>query len=112
MASLTPWQFLIAGYLLTVAIETPILLLALHSKHDLKTRLFAGLWLTACTYPIVVLTLPHLTGPNYDLIAESFAPIAEILAFRVMSGAWNFRDAIAILAANLASYVFGLLIFG
>jgi hypothetical protein len=112
MASLTPWQFLIVGYLITVAIETPILLLALHPSHNLKTRLFAGLWLTACTYPIVILALPSLTGTNYDLIAETFAPIAEILAFRAMSGAWNLRDAVAILTANLASYSFGLLLFG
>ena len=112
MASLNPWQFLIVGYLITVAIETPILLVALHPRHNLKTRLFAGLWLTACTYPIVVLTLPKLTGANYGLIAESFAPIAEILAFRAMSGAWNLRDALAILAANLASYTMGLLLFG
>jgi len=107
MATLTPWQFLIFGYLLTVAIECPVLLAGLHPRHGLRVRLFAAVWLTAVTYPIVILTLPVLTGPYYTAVAETFAPLAEIAAFRAISGAWSLRDACAIAAANLLSFGFG-----
>ena len=49
------WRFLPFGYLLTIAIETPILLFGLSPHHPKRRRLLAGVWLTACTYPIVVL---------------------------------------------------------
>ena len=52
--------FLPFGYLLTILIETPILLLGLSSKLSTKQRLLCGAWLTACTYPIVVLVLSTL----------------------------------------------------
>ena len=110
---MAPLEFLLIGYLTTVAIETPILWFGLHPRHDAKTRLFAGAWLTACTYPIVILALPPLTGPYYDLIAEIFAPLAEILAFQQLAANGpRLRDAAAIAAANLASYALGRLIFG
>ena len=116
---MAPLKFLVIGYLTTVAIETPILWFGLHPRHDAKTRLFAGAWLTACTYPIVILALPPLAGPYYDLIAETFAPLAEILAFHEMSAKHQFnlptskiRDSAAIIAANLSSYALGRLIFG
>ena len=54
------WHFLVIGYLFTILIETPILLLGLSRRHSFKQKLFAGVWLTACTYPIVVLVLPLL----------------------------------------------------
>src|SRR4051794_33505031 len=76
------WRFLPIGYLFTIAIETPVLLLGLSSRHDWRRRLFAGAWLTACTYPIVVLVLPVLIPADsmrwlYLVIAETFAPLAE-----------------------------------
>jgi len=49
--------------------------------------------------------MPRITGTHYDMIAE-------ILAFRAMSGAWRLRDAAAILAPNLTSYSIGLLLIG
>jgi hypothetical protein len=52
------WSFLLRGYLFSIAIETPILLVGLSHVHPFKRKLFAGVWLTACTYPIVVLVLP------------------------------------------------------
>lgn len=110
---MAPLNFLVIGYLTTVALETPVLWFGLHPRHDARTRLFAGAWLTACTYPIVILALPPLTGPNYDVVAESFAPLAEILAFQTLSANGpHLRDAAAILAANLASYTVGRLLFG
>ena len=52
------WRLLGVGYLLTIAIETPILLALLSRPHRWTRRMLAGVWLTACTYPVVVLVLP------------------------------------------------------
>jgi hypothetical protein len=79
------WLFLPLGYLFTVAIETPVLVFGLSKDISLKERFFAGLWLTACTYPIVVLVLPILFAASrrdrYLLVAEVFAPLAECALF-------------------------------
>ncbi len=108
MAALNNWQFLLAGYLLTVAIETPVLVAGLRPSHRIGTRLFAGWWLTACTYPLVILAMPALP----DVGVETFAAVAEILAFRSLTGRWSVRDAGAIAAANVASYALGRLMLG
>ncbi len=88
------WRFLVIGYLLTIAIEAPILLVGLSRGHSLARRLFAGVWLTACTYPIVVLVLPLVVPPlfadpqtgewAYLAVAETFAPAAECLLFSLL----------------------------
>jgi hypothetical protein len=109
------WHFLPLGYLLTILIETPILCVGLSRRHPLKRKLFAGVWLTACTYPIVTLVLPLLFPPDaralYLVVAETFAPVAECALFWLAFGAraevgkssmW--RDFIAIIVANLASF--------
>ena len=54
------WYFLPIGYLTTILIETPVLLFGLSPKLSFKQKLLCGVWLTACTYPIVVLVLPAL----------------------------------------------------
>ena len=105
------WYFLPFGYLLTILIETPVLLLGLSSKLSLKQRLLCGVWLTACTYPIVVLVLPTVFYGNprwlYLTVAEIFAPSAECLlfwlAFRGKYIEWP-RSFTAIIIANLASF--------
>ena len=118
MSPLELWRFLPLGYLLTIAIETPILFFALSPRHPKRHRLIAGLWLTACTYPIVTLVLP-LSLENYSrgvylLFAETFAPVAECILFWLAFGSaaelgkksmW--RDFAAIVAANLASFLAG-----
>lgn len=109
------WRFLPIGYLLTIAIETPILVFGLSRKHSLARRLFSGVWLTACTYPIVTLVLPLLfenkSRATYLMVAETFAPLCECLLFFVAfcgiddfktRGLW--RDFGAIVLANLASF--------
>ena|GEM_PF-222419 len=112
------WFFLPLGYLVTVAVETPILLLGLSKSLSFKQRLFAGLWLTACTYPVVVLVLPILFSDStrglYLLAAETFAPVAECalfwLAFRERAGATTrtlLRNFAVIVAANLLSFAAG-----
>jgi hypothetical protein len=105
------WYFLPFGYLLTILIETPILLVGLSSKLSIKQRLLCGAWLTACTYPIVVLVLPTIflgqARWQYLAVAETFAPVAECLlfwlAFRGKDIEW-IRSSVAIVLANLASF--------
>ena len=118
MSPLELWRFLPLGYLFTVAIETPILFFALSPRHPKRHRILAGLWLTACTYPIVTLVLPLLME-NYSratflLVAETFAPVAECVLFWLAFGSaaevgkrsmW--RDFGAIVLANLASFLLG-----
>jgi hypothetical protein len=109
------WLFLPIGYLSTIAIETPVLLVGLSRKLSFIQRLFAGVWLTACTYPIVVLVLPVLFASSprglYLLVAEIFAPVAECalfwIAFRRQLGArdtTNLRNFAVIILANLLSF--------
>jgi hypothetical protein len=107
---MTPLQFLPIGYALSVLVETPVLLIGLSPRHSLRAKLFAGVWLTACTYPIVVLTLPPLTGRFYVPIAETFAPVAECILFATLFRNWRWRDMAAIVVANLASFAFGELV--
>ena len=118
MLPLELWRFLPLGYLFTVASETPILYFGLSARHSKWQRIFAGLWLTACTYPIVTLVLPLLME-NYSratflLVAETFAPVAECVLFWLAFGSaaevgkrsmW--RDFSAIVLANLASFLLG-----
>jgi len=111
------WSFLIPGYLTSIAIETPVLLAGLSARHSVGVRLFAGVWLTACTYPIVVLVLYPLLMPNLALylgVAETVAPVAECALFWAAFGSraeWGKRsmwqDFAVITLANLASFGIG-----
>lgn len=110
------WRFLPLGYLLTILIETPILVIGLSRHHPLKRKLIAGVWLTACTYPIVTLVLPLLFASNsravYLIVAETFAPVAECVLFWLAFGNKQvdrsmLRDFAAIIVANLASFGVG-----
>ncbi len=112
------WLFLPFGYLITILIETPILLVGLSKKLALRQRLLCGVWLTACTYPIVVLVLPTLMFGfprwQYLSVAETFAPVGECLAFwlafrgrvQLDTSGW-LRCLAAIVVANLVSFGFG-----
>ena len=112
------WLFLPLGYLFTIAIETPVLVIGLSRQLSFKERFFAGVWLTACTYPIVVLVLPILfaTSPRslYLLVAEIFAPVAECTLFWLaFSGKLHsnrrisLRNFAVIILANLLSFAGG-----
>jgi hypothetical protein len=110
------WRVLPVGYLLTIAIETPILLLGLSRHHSKTRRVVSGIWLTACTYPIVVLVLPLLmvnqSRAVFLLVAEVFAPVAECLLFWLAFGKESrWRDFAVIVIANLASFLVGELIW-
>jgi hypothetical protein len=113
------WAFLPYGYLFSILIETPVLLVGLSRRHSLGRRLFAGVWLTACTYPIVILVLPQCFDLETDrfrylLVAETFAPVAECTLFWAAFGdraerwRWStWRDLGVITLANLASFGLG-----
>jgi hypothetical protein len=131
------WRFLPLGYALSIVLETPVLVLGLSSRHSLARKLLAGVWLTACTYPIVVLVLPQLIWRPlgylpYVAVAEVFAPAAECLLFwlafrgpksgplapradnvasRSETTTSLVRDLAAIIAANLCSFLVGIWIF-
>ncbi len=81
----TLFLFLPVGYIITVLIEAPVLIFGLSKTLTLKQRAFAGFWLTACTYPIVVLVLSVLFANSsrflYLAVAETFAPLAECILF-------------------------------
>lgn len=108
------WYFLPFGYFLTILIEIPVLLFGLTSRLSTTEKVMSGVWLTASTYPIVVLVLPTLFfGESrllYLLVAETFAPVAEcvlfMLAFHSRGIKWT-GSLIAIILANLASFGIG-----
>ncbi len=118
------WSFFPLGYLITILIETPILLIGLSKQHSLPVRFFSGVGLTAFTYPIVVLVLPILLLPYgqvmYLTVAEIFAPVAECLLFLSVFGnnasdkntRVSYRDCGAIILANVASFLIGMWLFG
>jgi hypothetical protein len=121
MSEVELWRFLPLGYALTVLIEAPILFFGLSPRHDRRERLIAGFWLTACTYPIVVLVLPiAMRGAAhwiYLLVAETFAPAAECGLFYFAYGRGRARsvlarDFTAIVFANLLSFWLGWLFLG
>lgn len=114
-----PLLLFLGCYLLTISVETTVLLVGLSRRHSLLRKLLAGVWLTACTYPVVWYVIPSFLDPGeqrlpYLLIAETFAPAAECLIF------WfafirglprdrraTVRDMLVIVLANLASFGVG-----
>lgn len=109
------WRFLPLGYFFSILVETPVLLVGLSRRHSFRQKLLAGLWLTACTYPIVTLVLPLIfmnsSRTMYLLVAETFAPVAECVLFWLAFGKAEevgrgpmWRDFAAIVVANLASF--------
>src|SRR5438045_1688505 len=107
---------MLKAYLITIAIETPILLLGLSPRHSIGRRLFCGVWLTACTYPFVWIVFPQFFDLEtqripYLIVAETFAPVGECLVFWLAFGErseWGrasmWRDFAVITLANLASF--------
>lgn len=114
-------RLMCVDYFFTIAIETPILMVGLSRRHPMRHRLFAGVWLTACTYPFVWLVFPWLIDRRqhddlYLTVAETFAPAAECLLFWLAFGRAEprtrrafWQDMIVITLANLASFGAGVL---
>jgi len=118
MSPIELWRFLAPGYLFSILIETPVLLVGLSRRHPLSRKFLAGVWLTGCTYPIVTLVLPlvfvNRSRNIYLLVAETFAPVAECVLFWLAFGdsaevgkVSMWRDFGAIIVANLASFLGG-----
>ena len=114
----TMWLLLVFGYLLTILIELPVLVCGLSSRYSSSETIVNGLLLTAFTYPVVVMVLPAIfTGmgihsrATYLAVAETFAPVAEVLLFRFLNRqsliARPDRDAAVIVMANLTSFLLG-----
>ncbi len=112
------WAWMPKGYLFTIAVETPVLLLLLSRTHRWPRRLAAGVWLTACSYPIVVVALPLLLGLEprwrYLAVAETFAPLSECVLFALafhraggLTRRERVQDMVAVVLANLASFLLG-----
>jgi hypothetical protein len=103
----------------TVAIETTVLAVLLSPRHGWRVRLFAGMWLSACTLPVVWLALPDALPMTFSraavvAVAEVFALLTECGIFwwafirpRPPDRRATIRDLVAIVAANLASFVTG-----
>jgi hypothetical protein len=111
-------RFLPAGYLISVLIETPVLLIGLSARHPLRRKLIAGVWLTVCTYPFVALIFPlamrRFSCTTMLIAAETFAAFAECVLFWFAFGREDkpgsllmWRDFGAIVAANLSSFLGG-----
>src|SRR5262249_47325347 len=79
------------AYLLTISVETPVLLVGLSPRHSMGRRIFSGFWLTACTYPFVWLVFPQFFDLDtqrvpYLIVAETFAPVGECFVFWLAFG--------------------------
>lgn len=107
-----------AYYLITVAVELSVLWVALSKRHPARVKLFAGFWLTACTYPVLWLVLPPFFDTHwlYLLVGETFVPLAECALFWLAfvrrlppDRLATARDLAAIVVANLCSFGVGLL---
>src|SRR5580658_7340331 len=83
MPALEFFQEMLLRYLLTIAVETTVLLVFLSPRHTILIKLFAGVWLSSCTYPIVWLVFPPMFSERwlYLLVSETFAPFAECVLF-------------------------------
>ena len=107
------------SYLLTVAIETPVLLIGLSRPHSWKVRLAAGIGLTACTYPLLWFVLPQVIslrehGGLFLAVGETLVSVVECAIFFVVFERGRgfgqrvlVRDWITIVVANLASFGLG-----
>jgi hypothetical protein len=61
-----PLHVFLVYYLFTVTVETAVLLVLLSRRHSFTRKLLAGVWLTACTYPMVWYVIPFVFDPVDD----------------------------------------------
>ncbi len=104
-------RFLPLGYILTVLVEMPVLLLGLSKRHGVWRRIAACFWLNACSYPVVVLVLPGLIWSRLAYLSVALCECALFtMAYRERRD-WSdrslWRDWAAIVTANLCSFAFG-----
>lgn len=107
----------VVGYLLTILIETPVLIVGLSQRHSMKRRILAGFLLTACSYPFISFLFPMWFEPQsapYLWLAETFAPLSECFVFWLIfcrkfppERKALIRDFAAVISANLVSFGVG-----
>jgi hypothetical protein len=110
---------LFIGYGLTVVVETVVLIIGLSKRNSLAIRVFAGAWLTACSYPAVNVIIP-IWFKSTDLYlvevatSETFAAVAECALFWAAFSRYGEperrsmrQDLTTITLANIASFGFG-----
>ncbi len=113
---LSPIFFLLCGGIITILIEGTVLWFGLGRRYSTGEKLFFAVWLTAATYPVVVLVLPSLMSTSeprsaYLFAAESFAIIGECALFTIGSVRLDksvyFKELGVIVIANLISFAGG-----
>lgn len=117
--------YAVRGYILTVLLETPVLIGGLSKRYTIKEKIFASIWLNACSYPLVSLVIPFFIDPFrerllYLLVAETVAPASECCLFwfafangkacNRLAGSSS-RDLVAVVLANLFSFGVGELLY-
>lgn len=107
------------GFVLFIGIESSILIACLRKQYAKTQLIFAGVWLTFCTYPVINLLLATLLGhtPFYYAISALMAPLVEFILFWIaFESDRRFFDArllhalFAIATANIASFTCGLIL--
>jgi hypothetical protein len=105
----------LAAFVLTVAVEVPVVVLILRrSEPDLRRLALLVLFANLATHPIVwyVISQPFLIGtPAYLLVAEAWAIGAEAVFYVITVPLPSWRPAAAAAgAANVASFLVGQLV--
>ncbi|WP_291988558.1 hypothetical protein [Luteitalea sp.] len=119
------WRWVPLGFVLTVALELPVLLVGLSPWGRSRWRAApphptvgqrgaAAVWLTAVTYPIVAVALPLVLWPRapyaiYVGVAEAFAITGECLLYRKVWGGTR-SDLVVVAMANVVSATVGMLV--
>lgn len=102
--------------ILSLLIEAPLLFFCLRlvfgiaaSELSLSRILLAGLAATSATLPLIWFVLPSLvtTPVHYDVLAESFAVVAETFILNLILEVGLGRALIASLACNAVSFLAG-----
>jgi hypothetical protein len=102
----------VSGFLwflgLTLALEAPLYWLMLPYR---RPRERVAFWLAAniCSYPAVYFFFPRLYQPAWvcELMAEIWAPICEVAVGLIILPRPQWKDARAVVAANLFSWLVG-----
>ncbi len=104
------------GLALSILVETVVLITGLSLEHRMQHRLFAGVALTLCSYPVIALGLPMLMllgqpRSTYLWVGETTAALIELLvftlAFEVKSPQHRVRNLTVVFFANMASFAIG-----
>ena len=102
-------NFFLVGLTLTILLEFPFYFYGLEPRRPARQRRLICLLANLVSYPVVIFILPGFFSSYnaYLAVAETFAPLSEILWLQVVAGPVTRREGLAIIAANLFSWLFG-----